>query len=514
MIKRLKENPILSSPHEKRLIFLIVFINLLIKLVPAAILELGNDEVYYWTYALFPDWSHFDHPPMVGLTIQLFTLNLTFVSSFALRLGSLVLSSINIIILYTLVKKLFSQRAAVISTLLFTSSFYFNIISGLFILPDTPQVFFILLALLYGIPSLINETPDRRDESNLLLFGFFTGLAFLSKYHSLFLWFGFGLFIVFHNRKWLKKPSLYLSFIITLILMIPVLYWNLKNDFISFTFQGSRVSLLDSSFNIKSFLQFIFGQVLYQNPVVSAVFIFALTAAFKSNRNDKKNLVLIYLAAPLIIVFTFFSLFRSALPHWSGPAFISLIILAGKWLSDLYEKKRSTVVKILLTSNGIFLIVLITGTVQILTGSVLPADKNTDPTKIGKNDFTMDMYGWNQAKEKFIKFLSKENITDFTKVKIISNKWFPAAHLDFYIAHPLKIDLMVDGKVEAAHKYFWINKKRSIGKGDKIYYITTSQQFFPPAGLSSPYNKIVARDTLPIIRNGIVVKNLFIYEMR
>ena len=32
----------------------------------AAWMEFGNDEVYYWTYALYPDWSHFDHPPMVG----------------------------------------------------------------------------------------------------------------------------------------------------------------------------------------------------------------------------------------------------------------------------------------------------------------------------------------------------------------------------------------------------------------------------------------------------------------
>ena len=56
----------------------VISINLIIKSIPASMIELGNDEVYYWTYALFPDWSHFDHPPMVGITIQLFTLNLTF----------------------------------------------------------------------------------------------------------------------------------------------------------------------------------------------------------------------------------------------------------------------------------------------------------------------------------------------------------------------------------------------------------------------------------------------------
>ncbi|MDP4224696.1 MAG: hypothetical protein Q8868_15420, partial [Bacteroidota bacterium] len=92
----------------------IAALNLLIKAVPAGILELGNDEAYYWTYALFPDWSHFDHPPVVGLLIQLFTLNLTLGGEIFIRAGALVLSAANIILLFYLVKKLYSRSAAYI----------------------------------------------------------------------------------------------------------------------------------------------------------------------------------------------------------------------------------------------------------------------------------------------------------------------------------------------------------------------------------------------------------------
>ena len=45
------------------LIFLIL-ISTLVRAFLAFALEFNNDEVYYWTYALYPDWSHFDHPPM------------------------------------------------------------------------------------------------------------------------------------------------------------------------------------------------------------------------------------------------------------------------------------------------------------------------------------------------------------------------------------------------------------------------------------------------------------------
>ncbi len=519
MIRKIGEYYRQPRVKEVFLLSLIVALNLIIKLIPASVLELGNDEVYYWTYALFPDWSHFEHPPMVGLTIQLFSLNLAFHSEIAMRLGSLVLSSFNIIILYTLVKKLYSRQTAFISILLFTSSIYFNIISGLLILPDTPQMFFVLLALYFGLPAVINRYPSGNDSYMLLLFGFFTGLAFLSKYHSLFLWLGFGLYIIFHNRSWLKKPSLYISVLITLILMIPVFYWNLKNNFISFTFHENRIDLFHSHLNLKSFIQFTLGQFLYQNPILFIVFILALIALFrnKTKKITDLNLLLIYLSLPLIFIFTLLSAFsNSVLPHWTGPAFICLIVISSEWLSGLYTIKRKRVILTILYSNILFLMILIAGTIQTNYGSILPPDKDTDPSNLGHYDYTLDMFGWHQAANEFRQFLSKENIpaNEYINVKIITNEWFPAAHLDFYVAHPMNIDVFVPRNIGAAHKYYWINKKRHFLPENKIFFITSSQHFFPPGEFKSIFAEIIPKDTLHIKRNGIVVKNLFIYEMK
>jgi len=517
MINRIAEYYGTTKGRERILLFLVVVINLIIKLIPATVLELGNDEVYYWTYALFPDWSHFDHPPMVGLTIQLFSLNLRFQSEIFMRLGSLVLSSASVILLFYLVKKIYSQRAAFISILLFTSSFYFNIISGLFILPDTPQTFFILLALYFGLPAIILKNPAKESSYHILLFGLFSGLAFLSKYHSLFLWFGFALYVIFYNRVWLRKPAFYLSILTTLIMMTPVFYWNLHNNFISFSFHSSRVDLFHSHVNLNAFLQFNFGQFFYQNPILFVVFILALLAVFRKKREKIKdiNLLLVYLSLPMILVFTLLSLFRNTLPHWTGPVFICLIILSSEWLSELYEKHRKKVFNTVLISNVLFILVLMTGTIQIRYGTILPAEKNSGPTNLGHNDFTLDMYGWKQAKSKFSQFLieEKKRTNDTKKVKLIENKWFPAAHLDFYIAHPLNIDLIVLGNIEAIHKYYWINKTRHITPEDRVYFITSSQHYFPPEGFLNYFTRIIPKDTIPIRRAGVTVKNLFIFEM-
>ena len=502
---------------EKKFLFFIVFINLLLKALPASLVELGNDEVYYWTYALFPDWSHFDHPPMVGLAIQLFSLNLTLNSGFFIRLAALLLSSANIILLFNLVKKLYSIQAAYISSLLFTASVYFNVICGLFILPDTPQMFFVLLALVYGLPALTTVNPTRKDSLKIILFGLFTGLAFLSKYHSLFLWFGFGLYILWNDRRWLKRGSLYFSILVTLLMMIPVIYWNINNNFVSFTFHGSRIGLFNSPLRPDLFLQFILGQVLYQNPVLFVIYLLTLFSLFKKGRNVLTGIekLLLCLSLPLILIFTLVSLFKDTLPHWTGPAYIGMIILSSGWLGGKLSSYRRTVINTLLGANAVLFLILLLGFIQVNYGILYPPNKNEEANQLGTKDVTLDMFGWHQAGLKFQQFLLKEGIEqkDFNKIKIISNNWFPAANIDFYIAHPLKIDLLVYGTLAQTHKYFWINKTRKISAGDKIYYMTSSQYFNNPEKLSSKFGQIVAKDTLRIRRNGKTVKNLFIYQM-
>ena len=252
----------------KILIWLLV-ISAVVRGVLAAWLELGNDEVYYWAYARYPDWSHFDHPPMVGWVIQLFSLNLLFDSEFFIRLASVVFMTINTYIIFHIAKDLKDTRTGLYAALLFTTSIYAFVITGIFIMPDTPLMLFWLLAFWMavrfysGLPrSARNDTKGTlhviaRNEAiqkrtairslslskgrYLILFGLFAGLAMLSKYSGVFLWVGMMLYILIFNRKQLKNPYLYLALLISAICCIPILYWNIQNDFVSFSFHGNRI---------------------------------------------------------------------------------------------------------------------------------------------------------------------------------------------------------------------------------------------------------------------------------
>ncbi len=502
--------------NEVTVLIIILIGNIILKIIPAAFLELGNDEVYYLTYALFPDWSHFDHPPMVGLLIQLFTLNMKLNNEIFIRAGALILSSASIVLVFSLVKRLYSLTAAYIAVTLFVTSFYLNIISGLFIIPDTPQIFFVVVALYFLLPSITIKEPDKNDKLNIFFFGIFTGFAFLSKYHSLFLWLGAGLYILIHNRIWLKKGALYWSMLATLCLMLPVLYWNFRNGFISFTFHGGRVGLLNSPLDHVSFLRFNAGEFFYQNPISFCIYIILVFKLLRNIRSriSQVNIILLYLGIPLIIVFTLLSLFRNTLPHWSGPAFICLLIMSSGLLASEYEQNRRRVINLLSGGMILFIVVLVAGMLQIQYG-FFSMGKDKDPARLGKYDFTLDMYGWKDSGNQFANFLEKEGIgkEERTNLVIISDNWFPGAHIDHYIASPLEIKLLVPGSIDHSHKYFWINKIRKINCLNRIFYLTDSRNFRDPGIFSGYFSRIIPRDTLKIKRKNKVVKYLYIYEM-
>ena len=107
---------------------------------------------------------------------------------------------------------------------------------------------------------------DENNWSIWILLGLVIGLATLCKVHALFLWAGFGLFILIQKREWLSNPRLYTAAFITILCLAPILYWNIEYDFITYRFHSERVS--NTGIQLSTFFQEIGGELLYQNPIV------------------------------------------------------------------------------------------------------------------------------------------------------------------------------------------------------------------------------------------------------
>ncbi len=507
----------MKKNYSKHLWILIV-ISTLIRVILAATTELGNDEVYYRLYALYPDWSHFDHPPMIGWMMWIFSLGLTFTSELAFRMSPIVFAAINTFLIFQIGKEIKNERTGWFAALLYTASVYAFIIAGTFIMPDAPQSLFWLLSLWILTRVFSEKYNFEQQKKYLLLAGLFIGLAFISKYTSIFLWLGAGLYILFFDRKWLKTKELWISGIITIICMLPVLIWNLQNDFISFTFHAERVDSQGTPFRIDYLLTEIAGEFLYNNPV-NFILLFIVVVAFLRKKifiDRHMGRLLLCVGMPVILLFWFFACFRSTLPHWSGPAFVSLIPLCAAWLDEKQQSQR-----LFNTWNTLGLSLIFVGlslaVFHIHTGLIFPDKIHTEAEDLGEYDFSLDLYGWHQAGKGFGEIRQKAiaNGEMPAVAPIVSYRWFPAANQDYYIAEPNNTHVLVIGDLERIHKFAWINQARGgFQEGMDMWYVTSSHDFSPPQDHFSEYFETIGEPVMiPIYRCGKVVENFFVYQL-
>ena len=500
-----------TQTYQKKL-FWIVGITVLIKILLSYFLELGNDEVYYYTYALQSDWNHFDHPPMVGWLIKLSTLNLNWLSDLSMRLGAILCAALATIIIFETGTILKNERAGYIAALLYSLSIYTAIIAGLFILPDSPQLLFFTLSI-YCMVKWVSK-PTSFKLIDWLLLGLYIGLATLSKVHGLYLWLGLGAFILFQQTKILKERNLYLAILITLICIIPIVYWNIDNDFITYKFHSKRVSHTGISFD--SFVQQILGEFIYQNPIVYVATLIALLNIKKvkliANSSAAINLLL-WLSLPLIFTFWILSLFNPTLPHWTGPGFIALFLIAGVYWGNNTNKVTPSIVKWAVGLLGalIFGFLILVYILSRQLGS-------SKLENLGEYNPINDVTGWHHFSEQFEKLVLQDNkdTAMSPNAPILVNKWFPAGHILFYTATPLNLKVIAIGQLEDVHKFAWLNKaQEGLKLGEDAYCIVPSNLPSNPELLYGPYfEKMLAPDTIPIKMNGVLLRNFYVYRFK
>ena len=471
------------------------------KLIAASLVELGNDEVYYILYARYPDWSHFDHPPMVGWMVQLFTLNLSITGDVALRLGPVVLGTCTLYFVYRIGKLLHGERAGFLAAVFGAASVYTGIIGGMFVMPDGPQLFFWTGAIFTFLTAL--ATGRRRW---FLLTGLLLAGALATKYHSAFLVAGVVAFAVFHQRILLRTLDFWLMLLVAAVGVLPVLVWNIGNGFVSFSFHSERIVPESWVPNPETFGMEVLGQFLYQNPIVFTVAVLALVRAFRYRSGLCSNeKLLLWVAVPLYLVFTGFALYRRTLPHWTGPAFVTLLPLVAAFAVNQGERfSRHTVI----ASLSFAAVVLILGIAQIRWGVFTLDPIHREPHNYMKDDATLDMWGWKE-----LSHVLSSRFADEDTVVFFSRGWFPTAHVDHYVSRPMGAQTIALGKPEQIHKFWWTNGEVVLNQRQTWIYITDSRNFREPEASFGCEVQYAQPDTLWLERGGSPTKAVFLYRV-
>lgn len=288
-----------------------------------------SDENYYWLWSKKLDFSYFDHPPMIAYMIKLTTL-LSDEPAFV-RLSSALLVSGTAYILYLLAKKIFDEKSAVYTFYIFISS-VLVIAASTLTTPDIPLMFFSSL-LLYSAYVYLEE--DKKNYA--LLTGFAAGAMLLSKYPGILIIFTLIVYMIIYKREVFRDKYLYFAVMIALLVFSPVLYWNMQNDFISFTFQLHHGIAEEKIFNPKTFFNFLGAQLVLFHPLYLLPLLYFLVR--DKNRFEQKK---VYLLLPFLFIigfFSYFAAFKHANAQWAGTAYLSASILLGYYFANLKSQK-------------------------------------------------------------------------------------------------------------------------------------------------------------------------------
>jgi hypothetical protein len=496
-------------------IWLLILVSSLFRVWVAVSLELGNDEVYYQTYALHLQWNYFDHPPIVALLIRFSTFNLFFHHEFFIRFGSICCAAAGTWVIFKTGSRIRNGRAGWIAAILYNTSFYSSIIAGTFILPDSPQVLFWLLNIYFMIRILSGNAAGRKQAVHFILLGISIGFCIMSKVHGVFLWLGFGGYILFHRRDLLKSPMLWISGILTLIIIFPIYWWNHENHFITYQYHQGRIGLWGSQPDLNHLLQQILGSVFYSNPVNFILYILTIYSIVKGKTRflPKEYPLLLWLSLPLISILLWTSLFNDTLPHWSGPAYLSLMLLTSCRLEgELKDRIHSGWLK---TAAWIYACVVLLGVFSI---QFLPFRIGSRSEKnLGHGDITLDMTGWLGFSLKLDSLYRADTASHKMKPDaiILSDYWFPAAHFDHYYGIPFHHNLLAFGPIRDIHHFAWLNQRRPrLASGSDAYFIYPSNYYGPPApSLKNKFRSVEDSLRIPQYRNGNLVRFFLVYRL-
>ncbi len=314
----------------------------ILRLLFAVCAELKYEEAYYWLYGQHLSLSYFDHPPMVGWLIALFT-GVGGQLELMVRLPAIALFAATLTLLFVLASRMYNTKVGFITAGIACCLPSFEWYS-MFMLPDAPLLFCWTLGLVSGYKLLSEEKP-----STWWSIGLATGLGLLSKYPAALIPLAPILVIAFQKRwKLLCNWHFIGAMLLALLLFSPVIYWNSQHDWCSFMYQGLQRFGEKKSQTDRVLGSFV-NQLLILSPGGMILLIWTLVLSWKK-RAELRVQYLLCSSLPLLALLCAVSLNRIVQMNWSLPAYVGAAILMGAAVEErqLFLRRKFIMVLVLL----------------------------------------------------------------------------------------------------------------------------------------------------------------------
>jgi len=299
-------------------------------------LPLLGDEAYYWQWSRHLDFGYYEQGPGIAFVIWLFTLFGSITSVFTVRLGAVILSFFTMLLVLSICRRIYpedkEEKSGFFALLLINSAVVYAA-GAVLMMHDTVMAFFYALFLRQAVIIAAAPAPGR----SWMLAGLYLGFGVISKYTLAIIFPAFILFLFAAGgvRNNVKRMLVFTLFFI--LALLPVIYWNLANDFASVKYLLIRKGS-SSAFTFKYFLELIGSQAGLNSPLLIPFFAAAARNSFKRRGPDPKFLFsFLFVAsfAPFILL----SLNNRVEANWPAFTFLPLFILAAGF-SITTAKKR------------------------------------------------------------------------------------------------------------------------------------------------------------------------------
>lgn len=275
-------------------------------------MEVHSDEAYYFLYGQYPAWGYYDHPPMVGWMTALGSL-VCGNTNLGIRLCTILAHALTIIIIWNITGLKNPDRWQVNLFFTIATSCIMFQVYGFMTTPD-PWLLLFTAIFLWSYKRFL----DQESWGNTLLLALAMAGMLYSKYHGVLV----ILFTVISNPRLTVKPKAWVAVIVTAVLMLPHLWWQIANDFPAVHYHLTDRS---SGFSFGDMLGYLPVQLVVFNPVTIYAFIRILMDARRSRDQFEKTCR--YQVIGFIVFFFLMTLKGHVEPQWTVAASVPLILI-------------------------------------------------------------------------------------------------------------------------------------------------------------------------------------------
>jgi len=298
-------------------------------------LGLVGDESYYWEWGRNLDWGYYSKPPFIGWLMGIISwagAN----SAPWLRVPAALLGGGILFAFHRLGQYLFTPKIAFWSTVFLLLTPALSAVS-LIISIDAPLLFFWTLSML----AFWVVFYEKSNWGWILILILSLGLGNLTKQMML-IFPALGALTLLQDsskRYLLKKPWIWLGWLSTLAFLIPSLWWNYSNDWITLKHTASHINQNNFNFSerLASFAEFMVSESFIIGPILFLGGLVSLYKILKSKTNDSRIRFLLIFSLPPISVFIALSFTQKVNPNWPAVFYLPMILLC-----TFYFIKEST----------------------------------------------------------------------------------------------------------------------------------------------------------------------------